>query len=320
TSTKIFCKPSCTARLPKKENVNFVDWIAEAETKGFRACQRCKPKETIVVNHQVQKILAACELIESEENFDLESLGEKVGLSAAHLQRTFKKMIGVSPKKYAEARRIEKFKGGIQEGSEVTEPMYDAGYGSSSRLYESASKKLGMTPATYKKGGEGMEIEITITNCELGRLLVARTKKGICGVKFGDEDSKLLEELKAEYPNAEIIAGGENLREFIDAIIAHLAGERPQLDLPIDVKATAFQMRVWEELRKIPYGKTLSYKDVAKKIGNEKAFRAVASACAKNKVALVIPCHRVIGSSGKMSGYRWGIERKKKLIEKENSK
>ncbi|MCB1024128.1 MAG: bifunctional DNA-binding transcriptional regulator/O6-methylguanine-DNA methyltransferase Ada, partial [Acidobacteria bacterium] len=309
-STKIFCKPSCKARLPKRENVNFADSILEAEEKGFRACLRCKPKESIAVDEQVLKVVKACKLIEAEESISLVSLGEQVGLSAAHLQRTFKKIIGVSPKKYAEAKRIENFKSGIQEGSEVTEAMYDAGYGSSSRLYEDASGKLGMTPAAYKKGGEGMTIEYTVTDCELGRLLVARTEKGICGVKFGDHDVQLLEDLAAEYSNAVISKGNRNLKEFVDAILEHLAGKRPRLDLPVDVHATAFQMRVWEELRKIPYGETLSYKDVAEKIGNEKAVRAVASACAKNRVALVIPCHRVIGSNGKMSGYRWGIERK----------
>ncbi|MEZ5345081.1 MAG: bifunctional DNA-binding transcriptional regulator/O6-methylguanine-DNA methyltransferase Ada [Pyrinomonadaceae bacterium] len=320
SSTKIFCRPSCTARLPKRKNVNFVSSIAEAETRGFRACLRCKPKEKIAVDEQVLKMTKVCELIETEEDPVLESLGEMVGLSPAHLQRTFTKIIGVSPKKYAEARKIEKFKKGIQEGSPVTDAMYDAGYGSSSRLYEKAAAKLGMTPATYKKGGEGMKIEYTITGCELGRLLVARTEKGICGVKFGDDDTTLEADLRSEYPNAGISDGKRSLKNYVEAILGHLEGKARKLDLPIDVRATAFQMRVWEELRKIPYGETLSYKEVAEKIGNEKAVRAVASACAKNRVALVIPCHRVIGSNGKMSGYRWGIERKKKLIDKEKGR
>ncbi len=316
-TTNIFCKPSCTARLPKRENVFFVDRFEQAEQKGFRACLRCQPKVENVVDSQVQTVLDACELLESEENLTLENLSEKLDVSSYHLQRTFKKIIGVSPKKYAESRRIEKFKYEIKNGNDVTDAMYEVGFGSSSRLYENVSSKLGMTPKTYQKGGEGMKINWTITDCDLGRLLVARTEKGICSVKFGDDDSKLFDELKTEYSMAEISEDNNNLKEFVKEIVEHLKGNKPQLDLPIDVQATAFQMQVWETLRKIPYGETLSYGEVAEKIGNKKAVRAVASACAKNRVALVIPCHRVIGSNGKMSGYRWGIERKKALLDKE---
>jgi AraC family transcriptional regulator of adaptative response/methylated-DNA-[protein]-cysteine methyltransferase len=316
-STKIFCKPSCRARLPKRKNVLFVRSSESAENKGFRACFRCKPLELLAVNEQVQKIMKACELIESEETDSLEKLGGMLDLSPSYLQRTFKKIVGVSPKKYSDQIRLEKFKNEIRKGSEVTDAMYESGFGSSSRLYENVSGKMGMTPGVYKKGGKGMKIEFAVTDCELGRLLVARTEKGVCGVKFGDSDQELSDDLIEEYPRAEISKDNSNLKEFIDAILEHLEGKRAHLDLPIDVQATAFQMQVWETLRSIPYGKTLSYTEVAKRIGNEKAVRAVASACAKNRVALVIPCHRVIGTNGKMSGYRWGIERKKKLIEKE---
>lgn len=318
-TTKIFCKPSCTARLPKRENIIFVDSVENAETKGFRACLRCKPKLENLVDPQVQTILNACELLENEENLSLENLSNKLDISSYHLQRTFKKIVGVSPKKYAEMKRLEKFKDEIKNGNDVTDALYESGFGSSSRLYENASSKLGMTPKTYQKGGKGMKINWTITDCELGRLLVARTSKGICGVKFGDADSELVDDLKAEYSKAEIHEDNEDLKEYVEAILEHLKGNEPNLDLPLDVQATAFQMQVWETLRKIPYGETMSYSEVAEKIGNKKAVRAVASACAKNRVALVIPCHRVIGTTGKMSGYRWGIERKIALLDKEKS-
>ncbi len=317
-TTKIFCKPSCTARLPKKKNVFFVDAYEKAEKKGFRACLRCQPKLENTVNTKIETVLKACRLLETEENISLKNLSSKLNVSSYHLQRSFKEVIGVTPKKYAENKRMQKFKDEVKNGRDVTDAMYEAGFGSSSRLYEKASEKLGMTPKTYKKKGEGMEIFWTITDCDLGRLLVARTEKGICGVKFGDNDNELFKDLKDEYSKADFSENDEKLKEFVDTILAHLSGHSPNLDLPIDVQATAFQMKVWEALRKIPYGETLSYSEVAEKIGNKKAVRAVASACAKNRVALVIPCHRVIGSNGKMSGYRWGVERKKKLLEKEN--
>ncbi len=320
TSTKIFCKPSCTARLPKRENVFFVDTQKSAENKGFRACLRCRPNDINGVDDQVKTVVKACELMETAEDGSLESLAEKLNLSASHFQRTFKKIIGISPKKYSEKRRLEKFKSEIKKGSEVTEAMYEAGFGSSSRLYEKASDNLGMTPATYKKGGTGARISFAVADCTLGQLLVARTEKGLCGLKFGDKEQYLVKDLEAEYPNAEINRDNKGLKKFIEVIIGYLNGKRQKLDLPLDVYATAFQMRVWDALRKIPYGETLSYSEVAEKIGNKKAVRAVASACAKNQVALVIPCHRVIGSDGKMSGYRWGIERKKQILETEGRK
>ncbi len=314
TSTKIFCKPSCTARLPKRENVFFVHTQASAENKGFRACLRCRPNDIDGVDEQVKTIVKACEIMETAEDISLESLAEELNLSASHFQRTFKKIIGISPKKYSEKRRLENFKIEIQKGSDVTEAMYEAGFGSSSRLYEKASDNLGMTPATYKKGGTGAKISFAVTDCTLGRLLVARTEKGLCGLKFGDSGKHLVEDLEAEYPNAEIKRDNKNLKKIIEIIVCYLEGKRRNLDLPLDVYATAFQMRVWDVLRKIPYGETLSYSEVAEQIGNKKAVRAVASACAKNQVALAIPCHRVIGSDGKMNGYRWGIERKKQLL------
>lgn len=214
---------------------------------------------------------------------------------------------------------MEKFKSEVRGGSDVVTAMYDAGFGSSSRLYEKAAENLGMTPTTYKKGGEGMKINYTVTDCELGRILVGRTIKGLCSVAFADDDAELEQNLKEEYPNAEIIKDAGVLKSFVDEILQHLAGKQKRLDLPLDIQATAFQMRVWELLRKIPFGETVSYSQIAEMLGDKKKVRAVAQACAKNRVAVVIPCHRVVASDGKLSGYRWGVERKRKLLEHEKA-
>ncbi len=316
SSTKIYCKPSCSSKLPKRENVQFFDNFTKAETNGFRPCLRCQPKNE-TINSQVEIVIRALKKLEDEEQISLEDLSAEVGLSAAHLQKVFKEIIGVSPKKFAEIKRLEKFKDELKNGSEVIEAMYESGFNSSSRLYENVSEKLGMTPKTYAKKGKNMKIEYAITDCDLGKLLVARTGKGVCAVTFGDDEKTLAENLFTEYKNAEISENNANLKEFIKAILKHLQGANKTLDLPLDLQATAFQMRVWDVLRKIPYGETLSYSDVAEALGNKNAVRAVATACASNRVALVIPCHRVVGKSGNLSGYRWGIERKKAILEKE---
>lgn len=315
-STKIYCKPSCSSRLPLRENVSFFEDFERAEREGFRACRRCQPKNE-TIGEQTKTVLRVCELLETEENISLEDLSAELNLSAAHLQRMFKEIIGVSPKKFAEIKRLEKFKAEIKSGGGVTDAMYEAGFNSSSRLYENVSEKLGMTPKIYAKKGKNMKINYTITDCDLGKLLTARTAKGVCAVTFGDDEKVLKENLFSEYKNAEIIEESTNLKEYIEAILANLEGRNKTLDLPLDLQATAFQMRVWEVLRKIPYGETVSYADVAETLGNKNAVRAVATACASNRVALVIPCHRVIGKSGNLSGYRWGIERKKRILENE---
>jgi AraC family transcriptional regulator, regulatory protein of adaptative response / methylated-DNA-[protein]-cysteine methyltransferase len=209
---------------------------------------------------------------------------------------------------------MERFKSELRESGDVTAAMYDAGFGSSSRLYEKASESMGMTPAAYKKGGEGMKINYSITDCELGRILVARTIKGLCNVAFADDDASLEENLRKEYPNAEVVKDAKVLKGFVDEILNHLAGEKKRLDLPLDIQATAFQMKVWELLRKIPYGETVTYSQIAEKLGDKNKVRAVAQACSNNRVAVVIPCHRVIGKDGKLTGYRWGVERKERLL------
>jgi AraC family transcriptional regulator, regulatory protein of adaptative response / methylated-DNA-[protein]-cysteine methyltransferase len=280
---------------------------------------RCKPKNLATKNPQVEMIVKVCNLLETEENISLEILGERLKINAIHLQKTFKEIIGVSPKKYAENLRLEKFKTEIRSGNDVVSSIYEAGYGSSRSLYENVSSKLGMTPKVYQKGGKGMKINYAVADCNLGKMLVARTEKGVCSVTFGDSVGFLKEKLTAEFPNAEITENTDDLKEFVEEILRHLAGKNKLIELPLDLQATAFQMQVWELLRKIPFGETLSYKQVAEKLGNPKAVRAVARACATNRIAVVIPCHRVIGTNGSLSGYRWGIERKQKLIENEKA-
>ena len=316
-TTKIYCKPTCRARSPKRENIEFMRSWQEAEEKGFRACLRCHPRLDQAVDPRTEAVIRACEILESDEESSLESLSAKLSLSGSHLQRTFKEIIGLSPKKYVENRRLEKFKAGLRSGNDVVTAIYESGYGSSRALYENVSQKLGMTPAIYQKGGKGMKIVFIIVDCYLGKMLVARTEKGVCAVTFGEEESILTEKLLEEYPKALIQPDETKLKEFTEAILQNLAGKNREINLPLDVQATAFQMQVWEALRKIPYGETLSYKQVAENLGNPKAVRAVARACAANRLAIVIPCHRVVGSNGNLSGYRWGIERKQKLIDGE---
>lgn len=316
-TTGIYCRPSCRARTPKRENVAFFESWTDAEKYGLRACLRCKPKSGETVDPQVVKIIRACEMLESDHLYSLDDLASELELSPYHLQRSFKEIIGISPKKSSEAKRMERFKSELREGGDVTAAMYDAGFGSSSRLYEKAAENMGMTPAAYKKGGQGVKIDYSITDCELGRILVARTIKGLCSVAFADDDATLEASLKKEYPNAEVVKDAKVLKVFVEEILQHLAGEKKRLDLPLDIQATAFQMKVWELLRKIPYGETITYSQLAEQLGDRNKVRAVAQACANNRVAVVIPCHRVIGKSGKMTGYRWGVERKSELLKKE---
>lgn len=316
-TTKIFCRPICTARLPKRENIEFCENWQTAESKGFRACLRCKPKSEIFINPQIEKIVKACEILETEDEITLEIIGERLKLNPNHLQKIFKEIIGVSPKKYIENLRLEKFKAEIKNGNDLVSSIYEAGYGSSRSLYENVSGKLGMTPKVYQKGGNGMKINYATADCNLGKILVARTEKGICSVTFGDDEKFLTDNLVAEFSKAEISKDSTNLSDAINLIIENISGKNKQIDLPLDLQATAFQMQVWEALRKIPFGETQSYQQVAESIGNKKAVRAVARACATNRVAIVIPCHRVIASNGSLSGFRWGIERKKQLLDNE---
>ncbi|HYY57617.1 MAG TPA: bifunctional DNA-binding transcriptional regulator/O6-methylguanine-DNA methyltransferase Ada [Pyrinomonadaceae bacterium] len=321
-STGIYCKPSCPSRRPKREQVAFFPSCEAAEACGLRACLRCRPRETSGVDPRVELVLRVCRAIEAQtddtlSSSSLDELGAELGMSPHHLQRTFKSITGITPRQYAAAHRLRLFKSRIKEGADVTGAMYDAGYGSSSRLYEKASERLGMTPATYRRGGKGMNINYAIVNCDLGRLLVAATERGICGVSLGDRDDALVASLAAEYPAARIQKDEQCLSEWVEGLSHYLDAGRDNPDLPLDLRATAFQLKVWEELRRIPYGETRSYKQVAEAIGQPTAARAVARACATNPVALVTPCHRVVRESGEPGGYRWGLERKRRLLERE---
>jgi len=264
----------------------------------------------------------ACRYIETQDetSVTLADLGEHIGISAFHLQRVFKKVMGITPRQYADACRIGKFKTRVRESGSVAGAMYDAGFSSSSRLYGRASAELGMTPATYGRGGRGAIIKYTITPCSLGLLLVAATERGVCAVKLGDSDAALAADLTREYPSAEIHRADSMLSEPVDKLLNYLSGKQPDLQLPLDIQATAFQWQVWENLRAIPYGETRSYGEVAKAMGRPTAVRAVARACATNPVALVIPCHRVIREDKNLGGYRWGLERKEALLGKESSR
>ena len=292
-----------------------------AERSGFRACRRCRPREEARHNPQTELVRRVCSIIDSgsEEAVTLDALSAQVGLSPHHLQRTFKRLMGITPRQYAEARRLKNFKAHLRNGRNVTTALYEAGYGSSSRLYEKSGPHLGMTPTAYRKGGEGMMIRYTVNNSPLGRLLVAATDRGICFLSLGDSDRPLEEVLREEYPSAEIRREDSGLGQWVHSIVKHLQGSQPQLNLPLDVQATAFQWEVWHKLQSIPYGQTRSYSAIARSMGRPRAARAVARACATNRVSIVIPCHRVVREDGNLGGYRWGIKRKETLLSMEQN-
>jgi len=273
------------------------------------------------MNTQIEQIQRACEIIQAnpEERHTLGALAGRVGLSRFHFQRAFTQVVGISPRAFAEACRLGQVKSALKNGERVTPAIYDAGYGSSSRLYERAGTALGMTPATYRKGAPGVEIDFTIADSPLGRLLLAATTRGVCRVMIGDSDRALETDLREEYPHATVRRNDRMLSARVRTLLEHLRGKSPHIELPLDVRATAFQWRVWRHLQAIPYGETRTYSEVAAAIGKPTATRAVARACATNPVALLIPCHRVIGTDGSLRGYRWGVERKEKLLARERS-
>jgi len=322
SSTKIYCRPSCPSRRPSRERVSYFRLPEAAEQAGFRACRRCHPKRTTSTDPQIEMVRRACRYIETQDetSVTLADLGEHIGISAFHLQRVFKRVMGITPRQYADACRIGRFKTRVRESGSVTGAMYDAGFSSSSRLYARAPAELGMTPATYGRGGRGAIINYTITPCSLGLLLVAATERGVCAVKLGDSDAALEADLTREYPSAKIHRADSMLSQPVDKLLNYLSGKQPDLQLPLDIQATAFQWQVWENLRAIPYGETRSYAEVAKAMGRPTAVRAVARACATNPVALVIPCHRVIREDRSLGGYRWGLERKDALLEQEKGR
>jgi len=318
-STRIYCRPGCPARLPRRENVVFFARCDQAEAAGFRPCKRCQPRQAL--EPQAQMVTEACRLLDEHGPLPLVELGRRLGVSPWHLQRVFKAITGLSPRQYAVARREQQLKEHLRQGQDVSSALYATGYGSHSRLYENAGQRLGMTPGQVRRGGKGMHIYYTIIDCRLGRMLVAATEKGVCALSFGRPDAELEAFLRQEYPAAELVsasgADGEHLAGWLNTILTYLEGQEPRLDLPLDVQATAFQRRVWDELRRIPYGQTRTYTQVAQAIGQPAAVRAVARACATNPAALVTPCHRVVRSDGSLAGYRWGVAHKQALLELE---
>ena len=320
-STGIYCRPTCASRRPSRQQVAFYASPEAAEQAGFRPCRRCRPRGTAADSRSAQAKLVERLCREIEASLDegdgaitLTTLSQRVGTNPYQIQRSFKRVMGITPRQYADAKRLARLKSRLQKGQDVTGALYDAGYGSSRALYERAPSRMGMTPATYRKGGRGMRVGYTIADSPLGRLLVGATERGVCAVCLGASDKALEANLAAEYPRAEISRDDATLAPWVTAFLSHLQGRLPHLDLPVDVRATAFRWRVWEELRAIPYGSTRSYSDVARAIGQPRAVRAVAHACATNPVAVVIPCHRVVGKDGGLHGYRWGLERKQQLL------
>lgn len=325
-TTGIYCRPSCPSRRPNRANVRFFSSSEAAERAGFRACQRCgrygAGSGVIAAVERARSFIDRSIANPGDERLTLGRIAREARLSPHHLQRRFKEVVGLTPAQYGRARRSEMLKDQLKAGETVSRATYGAGYGSSSRVYEAAAAQLGMTPATYQRGGAGARIDYLLTTTSLGYLLVAATERGVCAVTLGDDAEVLEAALASEYPAAKrerVTAPASTFGTWVAEIVAYLDSGRPASSLPLDLQATAFQWRVWRELQRIPAGETRSYSEVAAAIGAPKAIRAVASACAQNQVALVIPCHRVVRRGGEMGGYRWGVERKRELIEKERS-
>ena len=317
-TTGVYCRPNCAARQPKRENVRFYDNIAAAEAAGFRACKRCRPTGRSIADTQADAVRHACRLIdEAETPPSLADLADAVGISPFHFHRVFKAVLGVTPKDYAAGRRIERLKQELDDGTPVAQAIYGAGYGSSSRLYETTHATLGMTPAAFQQGAKGKRIQWTVTPTVLGPLLIAATPDGVCMIEFGPDDAALEQRLDERFPSATRTRADADLAAHVAAVGAYIATPSQGLSLPLDIQGTAFQRRVWRALQAIPPGRTASYGEVAAGLGQPSAARAVARACATNGVALAIPCHRVVGADGKLSGYRWGVERKRALLEGE---
>jgi AraC family transcriptional regulator of adaptative response/methylated-DNA-[protein]-cysteine methyltransferase len=322
-TTGVYCRPSCACRLPLRKNVQFFRTAEEAEQSGFRACLRCRPSAQPGPDPSVARVQEICEYIQShaQDSLSLSMLAGRAGLSRFHFLRAFKKVVGLTPKQFIDACRLKSLRSELRKTSSVTGAIYESGYGSSSRVYERVDTRLGMTPAEYRAGGKAIVISHVCVDSVLGRMMIGATDRGLCFVQFANSDAELLSMLRAEYPAARLETMQEPLPtefdEWMTALRDHLDGLQPRLDLPVDVRATAFQMRVWQYLQSIPYGSVQSYSEVAAGLGLPTAARAVANACARNRVAMVIPCHRVIRGTGELGGYRWGVERKRVLIDQE---
>jgi AraC family transcriptional regulator of adaptative response/methylated-DNA-[protein]-cysteine methyltransferase len=320
-TTGVYCRPSCGARAPRPENVAFHATAADAERAGFRACRRCKPDQPSLTEQHAATVAGLCRFIENaEEPPTLAKLAKRAGLSPYHLHRVFKGITGLTPKAYAAAHRAKRVRQELGRSRSVTEAIYGAGYGSNGRFYEESNEVLGMTPTSYRTGGANTEIRFAVGECSLGSILVARSDRGICAIFLGDDPESLARDLQDRFPRARLIGGDAGFERLVAKVVGCVENPRLGLDLPLDVRGTAFQQRVWRALRGVPAGDTVSYTEIAKRIGSPKSVRAVGQACGANPLAVAIPCHRAVRHDGALSGYRWGIERKSALLEREAKK
>ncbi len=317
-TTGVYCRPSCAARPARRENVAFHNSRAEAERAGFRPCKRCRPNEAPLQERRAAAIATACGAIETaEEPPSLDALAANAGMSRFHFHRVFKSVTGLTPKDYAAAHRANRVRDGLTKGETVTAAIYDAGFNSSGRFYAESARLLGMTPSAFRAGGDGAAVRFAVGECSLGAILVAATEKGVCAIMLGDEPDRLARALQDRFPTASLIGGDEEFERLVATAVGLVESPALGLDLPLDLRGTAFQERVWRALRDIPAGATATYTDLAQRIGKPKAARAVAQACAANKIAVAIPCHRVVRRDGGLGGYRWGVERKRALLQRE---
>ncbi|MES2877917.1 MAG: bifunctional DNA-binding transcriptional regulator/O6-methylguanine-DNA methyltransferase Ada [Pseudomonadota bacterium] len=317
-STGVYCRPSCGARLPRPENVSFHLTTQEAEQAGFRPCKRCKPDQAPLAEQYAALVTSVCRQIESAETPPhLEELARQAQMSPFHLHRIFKAVTGVTPKAFATAHRASKVRDELGHGSSVTQAIYDAGYNSSGRFYEESNRLLGMTPKNYQAGGAQTAIRFAVGECSLGAILVAASDRGVCSILMGDDPDALARDLQDRFPKAELIGGDAEFEQLVAQVVGFIEMPALGLDLPLDLRGTAFQQRVWQALREIPAGTTVSYSGLAQRLGSPQSARAVAQACAANALAVAIPCHRVVRHDGGLSGYRWGVERKRALLLRE---
>ncbi|MGJ7507022.1 bifunctional DNA-binding transcriptional regulator/O6-methylguanine-DNA methyltransferase Ada [Variovorax sp. GT1P44] len=317
-TTGVYCRPSCGARAARPENVEFHATAEEAERAGFRPCMRCKPDQPARAEHHAAMVADLCRFIERAEQVPtLDQLAERAGMSSSHLHRLFKDITGVTPRAYAAAHRASRVRQELSRSDTVTDAIYDAGYNSNGRFYAQSNEMLGMTPTAWRAGGADTEIRFAIGECALGAILVAQSGRGVCAIALGDDPDALVRDLQDQFPRARLVGGDAGFEQLVAKVVGFVEAPGLGLDLPLDVRGTAFQQRVWQALREIPVGTTASYSDIAQRIGAPKSVRAVAQACGANTLAVAIPCHRVVRSDGGLSGYRWGVERKSALLQRE---